>query len=151
MLACFIVEDNVLKPSPLWALSESLEDQDTALNASAQVSGLQVIYFSLVFGKVSVVHQFVVKLIAVTSLNRMWQGPRAFQSILHRFMIIPMFHKSDFGVPLVSLLPCPFFVGLGVGSPWGSPLALFCLCWGGHHIPCLFFVAGCVCGPSQKM
>ena len=31
-------------------------------------------YFSLVFGKVSVVHQFVVKLTAVTSRNRKWQG-----------------------------------------------------------------------------
>ena len=78
-------------------------------------------------------------------------GPRAFKPTLHMFMIIPMFHKSDFGVPLVSLLPCPFFVDLGVGSPWGSPLTLSCLCWGGHLIPCLFFVAGCVCGPSQKM
>ena len=89
-------------------------------------------------------HQFVVKLIAVTSLNRMWQGPRAFQTILHRFMIIPMFHISDFGVPLVSLLPCPFFVGLGGWVSLGFPvgLVLLVLGWPPHT---LLFFRGRVC------
>ena len=96
-------------------------------------------------------HQFVVKLIAVTSLNRMWQGPGAFQTILHRFMIIPMFHKSDFGVPLGFPPPLSFFRGLGGWVSLGFPvgLVLLVLGWPPHTLP--FFVAGCVCGPSQKM
>ena len=64
------------------------------------------------------------------------------------FMIMKRF-RGDFGVPLVSLLPCPFFVDLGVGSPWGSPLTLSCLCWGGHLIPCLFSWQG-VCVDHLK-
>ena len=56
------------------------------------------------------------------------------------------------GVPLVSLLHCPFFVDLGVGFPWGPRcVVLSCLClgWPPQTLPLL--VAGCVCGPSQKM
>ena len=64
------------------------------------------------------------------------------------FMIMKRF-RGDFGAPLVSLLPCPFFVDLGVGSPWGSPLTLSCLCWGGHLIPCLFSWQG-VCVDHLK-
>ena len=57
-----------------------------AIDRVVQAQVCRHFYFSLVFGEVSDVHQFVVKLIAVTSLNRMWQGPRAFQTILHWFM-----------------------------------------------------------------
>ena len=57
------------------------------------------------------------------------------------------------GFPLVSLLPCAFFVDLGVWFPGASlfvVVVLLALGWPLNTLPPLVAGCVCVCVPSQK-
>ena len=66
----------VLKHSPQASLKDSSRCSIERISTGLRFAGGLLSFWF--FGKVPDVHQFVVKLTAVTSLNRMWQGLEPF-------------------------------------------------------------------------